>query len=88
MSQFGSGSFAAFLLRNRSGKSQAVVGVLLSREEDVWSVAVSPSAAEGRTFTTDAGLAFVAVEVPDGGLLEALPENLEQLSEGAEEEAI
>ena len=88
MSGWSARSVAAFLLRNRSGLSQVVVGILLSSEELLWSVAVHTPVAEGRAYITSSGMEFVAVEVPKDQLVESMPSQIEEFVEQADVEAV
>ena len=88
MSGWSAREFAAFVLRNWSGQSQTVVGILLSSDESTWSVAVHTSVAEGRAYTTSSGLEFVAGEVPEDQLVESMPSQIGELVGQADEEAV
>ena len=88
MSGWSARNFAAFLLRSRSGQSQVVVGILLSAEDRLRNMAIAPSIAEGRAYSTASGLEFVAVEVPEDQLVESMPSQIGKLVGQADVEAV
>ena len=88
MSCWSARNVAVSLLQNRSGQSQVVVGILLSSEDRLWSVAVHTSVAKGRAYSTASGLEFVAVEVPEDQLVESMPSQIGELVGQADVEGV